>query len=327
MKAVQFHEFGKNPADAVRVESSPVPKPGPDELLLRMHFAPINPADLNFIQGTYGVLPELPAVPGGEGYATVEDLGGNLEGRFAVGDRVIVLGRIGTWRQFVLAGADDVFRLPFEIEPQQAAMLGVNPATAWLMIEENGPWEPGDWLAQNAANSGVGRCVIQIARQKGLRTANLVRRESLVEELKAIGGDLVLLDREGVVEEIRQAVNPGAVKVALNAVGGDSALRLLGVLGSGGRHVTYGAMSGRSLKVPNGLLIFRELTLRGFWVSQWKKRKSTDEIAALYQELAKMVKEETLIQPVAAVYPIDEAREAVAHAAKDSRDGKILLSL
>src|SRR2546425_4584369 len=76
-------------------------------------------------------------------------------------------------------------------------MLGINPPTAALLLNESIDLRPGDWVAQNAANSGVGRSLIAIAKARGLKTINFVRRPELVPELQAVGGDLVIVDQSG----------------------------------------------------------------------------------------------------------------------------------
>jgi len=244
---ITFDEFGV-PADVVKYETKPnssqLLKPG--EVRVAIKFAPINPADINYIQGNYGIRPELPAIPGVESAGVVVE---SNDERISNSDLVIFISRVGTWQSEAICDASDVVVIP-SIPEQQAAMLKVNPLTALCLLENFVNLTAGDYIIQNASNSGVGQCVIQIAKIMGVKTINLVRREELVPELLNLGADHVLLDDASVVEKVREICGENLPKLASNAVGGDSALRLMDAIASEAPHVTYGAMSMRSLKVP-----------------------------------------------------------------------------
>src|SRR5256884_875439 len=182
-----------NPEDVLRVESRPWPRPGPDEVVVEMRAAPINPADLNAIEGKYPGKREVPAVPGFEGSGIVSELGKNVS-KLTIGSLVILPHDIGTWREACAVEAEQLVVVPPEVHPVQAAMLKINPLTAWRLLHGYVELKRGDWLIQNAANSGAGRAVIQIARELGYNTVNVVRRPELVEELRQEGDEVVLLD-------------------------------------------------------------------------------------------------------------------------------------
>ncbi|MES2706937.1 MAG: 2-enoyl thioester reductase domain-containing protein [Verrucomicrobiota bacterium] len=317
------------PAEVVELVETNVPVPGPYEVLLRMVAAPVNPADLNFVEGNYGKKPELPCVPGIEGVGIIEAAGESVSG-IKIGDLAMPVGVIGNWTPQRVLPVSSVLPLPGGIDPHQAAMLYVNPATAWGLIHAAGTPAAGSWIAQNAASSAAGHCVIQIAKSLGLRTVNFVRRPESVDVCRDLGADLVFLDdAEGFAAAkaalaARQAPAPA---LALNAVGGDSALRLLDLLAPGGNHVTYGAMGRQALKVPNGMLIFKTLTLRGFWLSQWQPSLPREESTAIYGKLAQLIVSGKLRQEIAAVYPLAEIKTALAHAGQSARGGKVLLKL
>ncbi|MFZ4764587.1 MAG: MDR family NADPH-dependent oxidoreductase [Roseimicrobium sp.] len=321
-----FHETGK-PCDVLRLEPSEARAPRGHEVLVRMLYAPINPADLNLIEGTYGKQPQFPAVPGNEGAGRVEDVGDAVES-LTEGDLVIPLHPVGTWQRHFTIAENQLARLPEGFDPIQASMLRVNPTTAWQLLHQFRDLEPGDFVAQNAANSGVGRAVIQIARHLGLRTLNFVRRKELIPELTALGGDVVMLDNH--VEDLpslRRLLDGKPLRLALNAVGGESALHLMELLSPGGVLVTYGAMSRRSLKVPNKLLIFKDLELRGYWLSRWMEKASHQEIHDTLVPLVDLMKRGALTLPVERVFPIAEFQTALAVAAQDGRGGKVILAL
>ena len=235
------------PADVLRVEPRPWPTPAADEAVVKMSAAPINPADLNQIEGKYPVRPELPATPGFEGAGVVVELGAGVKG-LTSGALVILPHNVGTWRDAVAVKAEELVVVPDGIEPVQAAMLKINPLTAWRLLHDYVDLQKGDWLIQNAANSATGRDVIQIAHELGYKTVNVVRRAELVDELRAEGGDVVLVDGDNLREEVKSATGGASIRLGLNSVGGDSALRLANCLAPGGTLVSFGAMSLQPLK-------------------------------------------------------------------------------
>lgn len=322
---LQFSTTGA-PQDVLELLHREMPALGPRDVRVAMRYAPINPADLNFIEGNYGRPSNPPAVPGIEGSGEVVEVGAEVES-LSVGDFVIPLHSGGTWTQQLVAPEGYFAKLPDRIDLVQASMLRINPVTAWRLLEDYVELVPGDWIVQNAANSGVGRALIQIARQRGIRTLNFVRRAELISELKDLGADEVLVDDDAGVEAARQIVQNNAPRLAANAVGGDSAVRLMEVLAAHGTMVTYGAMSRRSLKVPNKFLIFKDLSLRGLWVTKWFDKASHAEITEVLRPLASMVVEDNLVTAVDAVVPLKDFRRAVQRAQEGGRSGKVVLDL
>ena len=321
-KAAVYETHG-NPADVLRVVDLPLPQPGPNEAVVKMSAAPINPADLNGIEGKYPIKAPLPAVPGMEGTGTVIEIGSTVRD-LAVGTPVILPHNFGTWREIAVIAAEKLVAVPKEIEPIQAAMLKVNPITAWRMIHDFVSLQKGDWLIQNAANSGAGQCVIQIARELGYKTVNVVRRDELVDELRSLGGDVVLVDGENLRDEMAAATGKAPIRLALNAVGGENGLRVAKCLASDGTMVTYGAMSLQPLCVPNGMFIFKNLRFTGFWVNKWYEAATPQQRAETFAPLFEMAKRRMLRTKVEKTYALSEASAAIAHASHDKRTGKIV---
>jgi trans-2-enoyl-CoA reductase len=322
INAVVYDTHG-NPADVLRVESRAWPTPGPGEAVVKMRAAPINPADLNQIEGKYPVRAELPATPGFEGAGVVVDLGAKVT-NVSVGDLVILPHNVGTWREAVVVKAEDLVVVPAGIEPVDAAMLKINPMTAWRLLHDYVDLKKGDWLIQNAANSAAGRAVIQIARELGYKTMNVVRRAELIDELRAEGGNVVLVDGENLREEVKEATGGAPIRLGLNAVGGESALRLANCLAPESALVTFGAMSLQPLKIPNGLLIFKDLRFRGIWINKWYDNATKEQRMEAFRPLFEMAKRGLLKTKVEKAYPLSEAKVAVAHAAQGKRSGKII---
>ena len=322
--SVAVYETHGNPADVLRVESRPWPTPAAEEAVVQMRAAPVNPADLNQIEGKYPIRPELPATPGFEGAGIVVELGENVT-NVRAGTIVILPHNIGTWREAVAVKADDLVAVPPGTEPVQAAMLKINPMTAWRLLHDYVDLQKGEWLIQNAANSAAGRAVIQIAHELGIKTVNVVRRDELLDELRAEGGDAVLLDGEDLRDQVKEATNGAPIRLGLNAVGGDSALRLANCLAPGGTLVSFGAMSLQPLKIPTGLLIFKDLRFRGIWINKWYDNATPSERMETFRPLFDMVRRGLLKTKVEKAYPLSEVKAAVAHAAQGKRSGKIIL--
>ncbi len=288
INAAVYEKHG-NPADVLRVETRPWPTLAADEAVVKMSAAPINPADLNQIEGKYPIRAELPATPGFEGAGVVIDIGANIT-NISPGALVILPHNVGTWRDAVAVRADELVVVPAGIEPVYAAMLKINPMTAWRLLHDYVDLEKGDWLIQNAANSAAGRAAVHIAHELGYKTVNIVRRAELIDELHAEGGDVVLVDGENLREEVKVATSGAPIRLGLNAVGGDSALRLANCLAPESTLVTYGAMSLQPLKIPNGLLIFKDLRFRGIWINKWYDNATKQERMEAFRPLFEMAK-------------------------------------
>ena len=177
MRAVHLTAFG-NPVDGLEFVDIPEPDaPGPNQVFTGVEFSPINPNDLMLARGIYAIRPALPTVIGNEGVGRVLAVGPGVKD-VKVGDRVLVPLSSFAWRERLVTSADGLFALPPDADPQQLAMLGINPPTASLLLSDFVDLKSGDWVVQNAANSGVGRWVIAIAKTRGLKTVNIVRRSS-----------------------------------------------------------------------------------------------------------------------------------------------------
>lgn len=322
---LQFNRTGK-PLEVLELSHRELPPLQGHEVRVAMRYSPINPADINFIEGNYGRVPAPPTIPGHEGSGQVVEIGPEVES-LAVGDMVIPLAGAGCWVEHFTALEHEFAKLPDQIDLVQASMLRVNPITAWCLIHDFVDLEKGEWIAQNAANSGVGRAMIQIARKLGFRTLNFVRRPELIDELKALGADEVLLDTAEGVAQAHELTKGQAPRLATNAVGGESAIHMMDILAHSGTLVTYGAMSRASLKVPNKFVIFKDLTLRGLWVSKWHEKASHAELYKVMHPLAEMICDGDLTMAVDEVVPLKDFHKAIARAQEAGRSGKVVLDL
>jgi NADPH:quinone reductase-like Zn-dependent oxidoreductase len=322
MQTLRFAEFGK-PEEVLHVHDLVLPSLTNNQVRLKILASPVNPADLNLVAGTYGIKPELPSVPGIEACGEVVE---SSSPDFKVGDRCIFLRRAGLWATHVQVPASYLFKLPAGIDPIQAAMLKVNPATAWRLLTGFADLPRGSWIIQNAANSGVGRCVIKLAKALGVRTINLVRRTDLIPQLLLAGADQVLVDDAEVTDSVRAICGQVPPLLAFNCVGGESALRQLKCLAPGGTQITFGAMALRPLTVPNGLLIFKDVHLRGLWITRWIESAPREEIDETYTRLAAEMVSGNLHIPVDSTHQLSDFKTALSRLADPGRSGKVLLT-
>lgn len=302
------------------LQSIVLPEPKAGEAIVRILATPVHPADLNTIEGKYPGVPNL----GREGIGVVESLG---PGTTTPAPGVCVLLPSGTpaWRQACICQTNALVEVPADVPIEVAATLRTNPASALRMLRDFVSLQPGEWVIQNAANSAVGQAAIQLARALGWRTINLVRRPEVMDSLRAIGADQVLLDDAEAPSRIREIAGD-RVRLALNAVGGESALRQANALGDGGTIVTYGAMARQPLKIPNGLLIFKDVRFVGFWLSRWEKGAALEEINTMMRELVALAQRGALTVQIDQRYPMQEFAAAIEHAKQSQRNGKILLT-
>ena len=324
MKAIQLSRFGK-PEDVIEcIEVPDPPPPEADEVALDVLAFPINPADLLMIEGRYAVRPPLPSRVGAECLARVAAVGKAVND-VRVGDLVIPLDR-DNWVQRKVSKAGAVIKVPTDIDPLQLAMLKVNPPTAYLMMTKYVALAPGDWLLQDAANSGVGHCLIQLAKAEGFRTINIVRREGLADELTSLGANVVLVDGPDLTERIIAATNGAPIRLAIDAVGGSQIVRFGDALADEATVVNYGLLSGENPQLTGHQCVFKRLCLTGFWLMPRLRDMPRSDIVALYAKLAARIADGSLRVPVQATFSIDDIKQAVALSNAYRRAGKVLVT-
>ncbi len=322
MQAIQIEAFG-NPAEVLKVVELPdVGAPAAGEVVIALEASPINMSDLLMISGRYGHRPKLPSVMGTEGVGRAIAVGNGVK-HLKQGDRTLVPYPAPAWAERIRADATRLRRLP-NGDVHQLAMLGINPPTAFLMLTDYVNLPSGAWVIQNSANSGVGRALIPIAKSLGLKTVNVVRREDVVAEIKAIGGDVVLVDGPDLAKRVATETGKAPIALAIDGVGDSATTNLLGCLAEKGVHVFYSTISGKPSVVPAALLIFRDISMRGFWLAHWFNRARPDQITEMYDRLTPLVASGAISSPIAGTYRFADIAEAVSVAAKNR--GKALLT-
>ncbi|MCU0340162.1 MAG: zinc-dependent alcohol dehydrogenase family protein [Spirosomaceae bacterium] len=321
MKRIVFQNPGK-PADILHVEEVEIPTPGPDEVLVKVIASPINPSDVMFVQNLYGIRPQLPSGAGFEGMGTIAKVGENV--KMTIGSRVSFTG-IGAWGEYVLTNHRTLIPVPDAMPDNVAAQLFVNPFTAVAMVEESGVKE-GEWLMITACASALGKMVIQICQMRGIKTIGTVRRDDLNEELKALGvTEIINTSTENMAKRVQQITEHKGVRAVLECVGGDTAAEAVKCMGRGAVMLIYGLLSLEDPKINIGLMIFKELTLKGFWLTDWMRRVDAGTRMRVAQEVITLLATGQVQLPVEASYGLDDIKQAVTHADTPGRWGKILV--
>src|SRR5262245_20257496 len=224
MKQAVLERYG-SPEDGVRcIEAPDVGAPNAGEVVFDVLAFPINPADISMCKGSYRLRPVLPATPGAECIGRVTAVGAGVS-HLKPGDLVINLQR-ENWAQKRRVRGDDAIVVPAGIDMSQGAMLRINPATALLLLTDVVELGAGDWIIQNVANSAVGRLMIRLARTRGIKTVNVVRRESLFDELEALGADAWAVDGPDLADAVKAATRGAPIRLGLDAVSGRATARL-----------------------------------------------------------------------------------------------------
>jgi NADPH:quinone reductase len=328
VKRVVFDKFGP-PPEVLRVEDDvPAPQVQSGEVLVRMLASPINPSDLMYIAGKYGLKPSLPATAGFEGVGIVEATGGGLLGWLRKGKRVAVINdRIGTWAEYTVTKARQVIPVPGDLSDEQAATFFVNPATALAMTQHVLKVNRGAWLLQSAAGGELGKMVIRLGHKLAFRTINVVRRREQAEELKKLGADHVIVESDGPIPEQVRKLVPEGVRYAIDPVGGATGSGIIASLGLGGRCLLYGSLTDDPVSVPPRLAIGNDLRIEGFWLGAWAKQQRILTMLKLFRQVGDLMREGVLQTQFAATYSIEQIAKAVEHAATPGKGGKVLLKI
>jgi NADPH:quinone reductase-like Zn-dependent oxidoreductase len=325
MPALQLTGFGE-PAEVVKLVSQPELVAGRDEVVVALEAATVHPSDLHLIRGVYGVRPQLPAALGAEGVGKVVEVGPGGD-QALLGHRVAVLPTYeqGTWADHALVAARDVVPVSDEGDPQQLAMIGVNPITALLLLRLFGPLSEADWIAQTGANSAVGQYIISLAGRAGIHTLNVVRSQDAATQVSVAGGDHVVIDGDDLPAQLDRVLGGQELTLVLDSIGGPVVTNLAHRLRFGGKVVSFGALSGQptALDVRHDL-IYRNISHHGFWTFNWLTRAPRAEIDAAYQEIVALVTSGALTAEIDSTFRLERYADALSRAEHYRRRGKVL---
>ncbi|XP_055902100.1 enoyl-[acyl-carrier-protein] reductase, mitochondrial [Eupeodes corollae] len=313
-KCLKYAEYGE-PGEVLKICEVEIPDPKDNEVLVQTLAAPINPADINTIQGKYPVKPPLPAIGGNEFIANVISVGKNVK-NIQPGDRVVpATTGIGTWTSHAVYPSNDLMKVSDKIGIAEAATITVNPCTAYRMLKDFVQLKPGDTIIQNGANSAVGQAVHQLCKAWNIASVGVVRNRPEIDDLKkylkSLGATEVLTE-----DEIRKTeLFKGTLKkpkLALNCVGGKSSTEIARYLDAKGFHVTYGGMSREPVVAGTASLIFKDISYVGFWMTRWTKENlDNEERHHMYSELCCLMEEGKFTAPVHEMVALNNYKDAV----------------
>jgi NADPH:quinone reductase-like Zn-dependent oxidoreductase len=324
MRQLQLVAHGE-PSDVIELNTVSEPALGEEEVLISMEAAPLNPSDFLFVRGMYGVRPVFPSSVGAEGVGRIAKIGSKVDVALQ-GNRVLILPTYeqGTWADQVVVPVRNIVPMSDEADPLQLSMIGINPVTAYLLLNRYVSLMPGDWIGQTAANSAMGQYVIALAKLAGVKTLNVVRREEAAEQVRQLGGDRVVLQGDNLHKDIEEALGGKKLSLVLDTVGGTPVGEAAKSLKTGGSIVVYALQSGQFPVISPRDFIYRGLSLHGFWLINWIRNAPRTEIQEIYQKLGDLVADGSLSATVEHVYPLEHFKEAFEQSLKSNRSGKIL---
>lgn len=328
MKALQQIAHG-DPAEVVTLIDLPNPEPAADELVIEMEASAVHLADIKRFRGDEGFkINDIPSQPGYEGVGRITAVGSDVT-NFKVGDRAFPWWGAGTFAQKVCVKAEKTLHAP-DGDAAQLSLMMVNGMTSVCLLEDFADLKEGDWILQNGANSSCGRYLIVLAKERGIKTCNIVRRESLCDELYALGADKCVVDTgdaNTLAETVKEATGGADLMLGLDLVAGEGTMRIARCLAYGGKIVNYGFISGESCVLPFHDLFFNNITLTGMSTGRGLAKRDMQEIRAVYEMLAAKMSAGELRAAIAGTYPLAQYKEAFAHAVRtgDDRKGKVIL--
>ena len=264
MRQLQLIAHGE-PSEVIEINTVSEPALGPEDVLVSMEAAPLNPSDFLFVRGMYGVRPAFPSPVGAEGVGRVAKIGSRVNAALR-GKRVLILPTYeqGTWADEIVVPVRNLVPMSDEADPLQLSMIGINPATAYLLLNRYVSLMPGDWIGQTAANSAMGQYIIALAKLAGVKTLNVVRREEAAEQVRQWGGDRVVLQGDSLHKDIEDALNGKKLSLVLDMLGGTPVGELAKSLKPGASIVVYALQSGEFPSISPIDLIYGGLSLHGF---------------------------------------------------------------
>lgn len=319
-QALVYREYG-DPGAVLNLEERTISDIAPNQVLVKRLASVIHPSDFGKIRGTYGRLSKLPAIAGREGIGEICEVGKDVK-KLKCGMHVRIPEDMGTWQDYCVLEEEMVYCVPSDLPIETAAQAFINPTTALRLLNDFVALRAGDWVIQNAANSCVGRCVIQLAKFYGYKTINVVRDVAQAQPLMALGANCVVT--QDALKSIRDFTGGALPVLALNSVGGESALSLIKTLADNGTMVTFGAMTSEMVRFPTRELIFKNIQLRGFWMDRWSRVRPKLEYVACLWQIFSLLQSKKLVLPCAGTYPLNQWQTALERAQQSNLNGKIL---
>ncbi len=330
MLAVVLAEDGATP----EVKRIPTPQPGVGEVLIKMYSTPINPSDLAFLKGGYGIQKEYPAVPGFEGSGTVVDAGKGILPKLWMGKKVACAASPiydGCWAEYMKTKAGMCVPISKNISLDQAAMMFVNPMTALAFFDvykklPNTTKKPRG-IINTAAASALGRMVIKMGQKQEIPVVSVVRRQEQVDVLKAEGAEYIINSSEPDFEiNLKELAHKLNATVIFDAVGGSMVQQLLNAAPKESNLYIYGRLSEDTCEINPGNLIFTGNNIQGFWLTGWLHSKSFLQSVLNTRKIQSLLGKE-LGTTIHKHFPIEQINEAIETYKNNMSKGKVLIRL
>jgi len=314
--------------ESLRLEQRPVPKPGDNEVLIKIAAASINPSDLAFLEGNYGFQKPTPVVPGFEASGTVVAVGSGLMARYLDGKRVACISQAkgeGVWAEYALTTTNLTLPLDKSISLEQGATSVINPLTAiaLLTLAKDGDHSV---VINTAAASALGQMVDRLGRAEGIMVVNIVRRQSQVELLKEQGAKIILNSSEtNFSQQLHDTCSQHKPRLAFDAVAGPLSMQVLNAMPPHSKVTVYGGLSAEPVQADIGHLIFQDKVVDGFWLTRWLGQRNFLQNLIGWRRAQKLLATD-LKSEIRAQVPLKNVQEAIKEYQGQMTGGKILLT-
>ena len=318
MKAIQVHRFGG--PEVLEVHEISTPRPGPGQILVRVHAAGVNPYDTYMRNGTYAVKPSLPYIPGSDAAGTVEAVGDGVK-KVKTGDRVYTAKTItGAYAEYALADESQIYPLPQKISFAQGAGLWVPYGTAYTALHHHAKAHAGETLLIHGASGGVGIAAVQFARAQGLTVMGTAGTQRGLDLVKKEGAHHAFdHTKPGYAEEIMKASGGRGVDLILEMLANVNLANDLKLLALRGRVIVIGSRG--EVTINPRELMTRRASVRAFTL--WA---ATDaECAEIHAAIAAGLDNGTLRPIVGKELPLKDAAQAHQDVLAPGAFGKIVL--
>lgn len=316
-----IHQFGKL-EDVIEIETRELPVCGPEDVLIKMEYAPINPSDLITISGAYRGRTSLPFLPGFEGVGIVHQIGDNVS-QFKIGERVMPIRQSGTWQKFQLAKAQNCFKMNERLSALDAAMSYINPMTALKMVDEIAQVDHSTRVLVNAANSEIGHIIIELCLKIGADITALARTERSENELARKFGNHITVQNQ---DQLISSKNTQTFDTMFDAIGGPKAEELALFLKTDGMIVHYGLLSGVPIS-PKLNQQRPDIKLKLYWLRNWVHQAPNKDVQEMFDKTAELILDGTITTRIFKKLPLDQIKTAASVLNDPNRSGKVLLKL
>lgn len=331
MKAILLPDYNANIIRALKslqVNELKIPKPVGRQVLIRVAVAPCNPSDIAFMRGGYIIKKPVPVVMGFECTGTIVETGNDPEALKMKGKRVSCFGSetdSGTWAEYFMTSDENCLEITDDLAETQAAAFCINPFTAYAMFEM-AQERQAKAIIQNGASGQIGMFIRSLAKLKGIKVINLVRKEEHRQALQQAGEHYVLsLNHPNFEIQLQQLANDLEALIAFDAVGGEQSGMILNAMPAGATLIVYGGLSGKLLGHINPMdIIFKGKTVKGFNLHEWKKEAGEKKFMKVSSDLQHLISQKILQTKVQGIFSLEEVHQAMEQYIRNMSAGKIL---